>query len=200
MRQLSSTLQQPFKLIKRTYKQCLSYRCNMITRLCSSLSVFAGCIASQICLPCHAEPKNQTPLIQFSSESTYTPEFPSHFWNQKIRRAELNLISPKLMSSQQLVTSATLIRENTVNQGQCILNNVWLTMEQSKQYDGAKALGRLLSFGIVSYRRALTPEELNNPFDDVMEAFNKEALIAHFKNYDVEVSSKSLALSFKRKI
>lgn len=163
-----------------------------------TLATLTGFIAS---LPCHAkEAAVQFHLIPFSSESTRTPEFPSHLWRSNNHRTELNLIAPELMNSLQLLASAKLIRENAVNQAQCILNNVWLTMEQSKQYEGAKILGPLFSVGLISYRRALTPDEINNPFTDILSAFNQEAFIAHFKNYDLEFSSNSLVFSFKRNI
>ena len=151
--------------------------------------------------PCHAqEAALQFHLIPFSSESTRTPEFPSHLLRSKNHPTHLNLIAPRLMTSQQLLASAQLIRENAVNQGQCIVNNVWLTMEQSKQYEGAKILGPLFSVGLISYRRALTPDEINNPFTDVLSAFNQEAFIAHFKNYDIEFSSRNVVFSIKRNI
>lgn len=103
------------------------------------------------------------------------------------------------MSSVQLLASAKIIRDKAVNEGQRILNNVWLTMEQSKTYEGAKALGRLMSIGEVSYRRALTPAEINNPFTHIMHSYHEDALIAHFKYHDIEVSKSGVILNLKHR-
>ena len=104
------------------------------------------------------------------------------------------------MSTEQLIASARSIRDTATCHSQRILNNVWLTMEQSKQYEGAKALGRVLSLGYFSYRRALTPAEISNPLFSVLDIFNGDTLITHFKNYDIELSSKTVMFSIRKDI
>ena len=128
------------------------------------------------------------------------PEFPSRFWNKNRRATDLQLISPRLMSTEQLLASARSIRDTATCHSQRLLNNVWLTMEQSKQYEGAKALGKVLSLGYFSYRRALTPAEINNPLFSMLDIFSEDTLITHFKHYDVEFSSKTVMLSIRKEI
>lgn len=132
--------------------------------------------------------------------SQSVPEFPSRFWNKNRRSTDLQLISPSMMNTEQLLESARSIRDTATCHSQRILNNVWLTMEQSKQYEGAKALGKILSLGYFSYRRALTPAELNNPLFSVLDMFSEDTIITHFKNYDVEFSSKTVMLSIRKEI
>lgn len=141
------------------------------------------------------------PKFTFSgAANNQTPEFPSHFWNKNRRSTDLHLLPPKLMNTDQLLASARSIRDKATCQSQRILNNVWLTMEQSKRYEGAKALGKVLSLGYFSYRRALTPAEINNPLFSVLDMFSEDTLITHFKNYDVEFSSKTILFSIRKEI
>lgn len=127
-----------------------------------------------------------------------TPEFPSHLWRKDTPATEINLLSPRLMSDKQLMQHAELIRENHTNNSQRLLNNMWLTMEQSKRYEGAQALCKLLSFGYLSYRRALTPAERANPFFQVMDTLRGDSLITHFKHYDIEVSTSAFKVSVRK--
>jgi hypothetical protein len=132
----------------------------------------------------------------FTANSTDTPEFPSHLWNQHTRSTELNLIPTRLMTDEQLILSARYIRQSACSQSQRLLNNVWLTMEQSKQYEGARALGKVLTLGYFSYRRALTPEEISNPLMPISTTLNEDSVITHFENYDLEFSARSVKFSF----
>ena len=127
-----------------------------------------------------------------------TPDFPSHLWDRDTPTTDLNLLSPRLMSNEQLIQHADLVRENKVNTSHRLLNNMWLTMEQSKRYEGAQALCKLLSIGYLSYRRALTPAERANPFFQVMDTLHGDSLITHFKNYDIEVSSRAFRVSVRK--
>lgn len=127
-----------------------------------------------------------------------TPEFPNHLWSKETPLTELNLLSPRLMSDEQLIQHAALVRENKVNTSHRLLNNMWLTMEQSKRYEGAQALCKVLSVGYLSYRRALTPAERANPFFQVIDTLHGDSLITHFKNYDIEVSSHAFRLSIRK--
>lgn len=130
------------------------------------------------------------------AEATFAaPVFPSHFWSKTARNTDINLLSPRQMSDEQLMLSAATIRAENTTQAQRLLNNLWLTMEQSKHYEGAKALGQLLSLGYFSYRRALTREEFHNPFFTMLGSLTDDALITHFKHYDIEVSSRALVFS-----
>ena len=151
-------------------------------RVCGALAALG------ICLPC---------AQSFADADMACPDFPSKFWNKNAKTTELNLVSPRLMNDEQLLEAAALIKSGDINQGQRILNNVWLTMEESKQYEGARALGKLLSIGYISYKRALTPSELNNPLIAALNAMNEDAVITHFNNYEVEISSRSLTLSYR---
>lgn len=164
------------------------------------LLIFAG-ICSLLKAPICFASDDHLPKLSFSgAASQQTPEFPSHLWNKNRRSTDLQLLSPKLMSTDQLLASARSIRDKATCQSQRILNNVWLTMEQSKQYEGAKAIGKVLSLGYFSYRRALTPAESNNPLFSVLDVFSEDTLITHFKNYDVEFSSKTIMLSIRKEI
>lgn len=130
--------------------------------------------------------------------SDKTPDFPSHLWNTDTPTTELNLLSPRLMSSEQLIQHADLVRENKVNISHRVLNNMWLTMEQSKRYEGSQALCKLLSVGYLSYRRALTPAERANPFFQFIDTLHGDSLITHFKNYDIEVSTRAFRVSVRK--
>lgn len=155
-------------------------------------------------------------FLAFAYSSMYCPKlaaetaindshFPVHFWNKHAKSTEINIVSPSQMNDKQLLKAAQVVRDtngikNAVKCSQRLINNMWLTLEASRNNMDVKKLGQILSFGKFSYKRGLTEEEKSDPLIATNNVTTEDTLIRHFDNYALEISPKSLVLSIHRKL
>ena len=111
--------------------------------------------------------------------------------------------------NDQLLSNAQIIREDSRHHNQRLLNNLWLTLETHKHYQGGKALTKWLTRGVLSYRQTLAKQQRFSPVANALKPLHAwrstgssgySTRTETLSYYDIELSSSSLTLSYHIKL